>query len=119
MHSQRPTKRFWWGSAACDANRSGSLILHDMPELYGPIKEQAIIVRLYSAANHEYLESSLDAGDLEALHKGIEFSQLFDDAEKHLEGELGYFTLFSQYSGFYCHSSMNLKNGNATLEHAF
>jgi hypothetical protein len=85
----QPRKRFWWGICSADDRRSSSLVVHDVPEIYGGIPSDSTIeISLYSSTGADPLKTRLNLGDLTKLDSGIPFDDLFPGgrARQHLNG---------------------------------
>jgi hypothetical protein len=118
----QPRKRFWWGICSADDRRSSSLVVHDVPEIYGGIRgDSAIEISLYSSTGADPLKTRLDPRDLTKLDPGIPFDDLFPGgrARQHLNGQFGYFTLFNDYGGLTTYTLLDNKLGSRAMEHSF
>jgi hypothetical protein len=116
----QPRKRFWWGICSADDRRNSSLIVHDVPEIYGGIPgDSSIEVNLFSSTGSEPLKASLDRRDLSQLDSGFKLDSLFPKAREHLNGDFGYFTLFNDYGGLTSYTLLDNNLGCRAMEHSF
>ncbi|NTS75358.1 hypothetical protein HR060_00650 [Catenovulum sp. SM1970] len=118
IHNERPKKRLYWGVASASNAIKGKLYIAAIEEVYG-VCEQNIIIRLYSAVSHEYLELTIPPCEIPSFLEGVEFDEMFENACLFLGEELGYYTVFSEYGGLFVYSSLQNENGSLTIEHGF
>ncbi len=120
LHRLQPRKRMWWGIAAASSDLSSSIVLHDLPEVYGGIPDDArMTLRLYSGSHLEPLEVELAASDLPSLEQGVALDALFPSAREFLDSGFGYYTLFHEYGGLTAYTEIANGRGSACLEHGF
>ncbi|MBS0531258.1 MAG: hypothetical protein JSS22_17995 [Proteobacteria bacterium] len=116
----QPKKRFWWGVCSADDKRASKLIVHDLPDVFGGILNNSTIeLSLYSSTGNKPLKRVLDKSDLGVLDKGVDFADLFSEAPSFLNGDFGYFTMFSDYGGLSAYTLFNNRRGSHALEHGF
>ncbi|MFM1651291.1 hypothetical protein ACI7RC_04200 [Brevibacillus sp. B_LB10_24] len=114
----RPPKRMWWCICASDEERKTSLIIHDIPEVYGrgPI---SLSIRLFSGKRQGFIEKKYDNALCIDFSNGVDISEIFPQAREYLDNEFGYVTIFSEYGGLYCYTMIKNLQGSHTLEHGF
>lgn len=116
----QPPKKFWWGLVAWNQSLKSQIIIHPLEPVYGlPGKLDSILLKLYSSASTDVIQKELSTSSLNALDDGMNLNEIFPDAEKFLAGDFGYFTMFSDYPGFTCYSTLEKCTGSMCLEHAF
>jgi hypothetical protein len=116
----QPKKRFWWGTCAADERRGSKLVVHDMPDIYGGfLPNSTIEISLYSSTGSTPLKRTMDRTDLAHLDGGAGISDMFSDAKNFLNGDFGYFTMFSDYGGLTAYTLFDNHRGSRALEHAF
>jgi hypothetical protein len=116
-HQLRPAKRFWWSLCAARDRYRSEITVADLREVYGGCSpKQPLTIRLYSAHSTEHREVIVTP---ERLEEPLSIDELFPDAEAFLGGDFGYFTLFSEYGGFWTFSTLRKGDTSVTFEHAF
>lgn len=120
MHNEVPAKRMTWAPCAASDNLDTDIVVHAYEELFGPAPADAeLCFRLYSASRHGYVEQTMTCANLDAFDAGIRLEDVFPEAREYLDGETGYFTLYSEYGGLKAYVVMKKPGGSATLEHCF
>jgi hypothetical protein len=95
-------------------------VVHDLPRIYGGIAPgQEMHWALYSASNHEPLKASLPWAGSEAWSNGMGLADIWPNAQAHLDGQPGYYTVFCEYGGLSVYSLMENSSGSVCLEHGF
>lgn len=116
----QPKKRFWWSSCASDDRRRSKIIVHDMPDIYGGIAANSTMeISLYSSTGNSPLKCTLGRHDMTALDRGADIEEIFPEAKTFLNGDFGYFTMFSDYGGLTAYTMFDNRLGSRALEHAF
>jgi hypothetical protein len=116
----QPKKRFWWGVCAAGPSVDCKLIINDLPEIYGGIpSDEKIQIGLHSINGHTPLTVEVSATELDVFDQGHYIRTLFPSAQRHLDGTYGYFTVFCEYGGLTCYTTLEHKSGSIALEHAF
>src|SRR5690606_17187134 len=112
FHAKWPQKCLAWGVCAPPGRLRSSLVVTDLAPVKGAFPQNGTIeLRVYSAANHDMLSVKLSAHDLEALKSGVDFETLIPGLACHLSGELGYYTLYSEYGGLLCYTLLQSPRG--------
>lgn len=120
VHAQYPLKRTHWAIVAADAHRSCMLIADPYEGAYGPMSDEPITARLYSARQPGFLEGRpLTGRDGAALARGLPIGELFPGAEAFLDGDFGYIMIQSGYGGLVFYTKIENPDGGTTLEHSF
>lgn len=120
VHHQRPPKRMWWGACSAAPSLRSRIAATPLEAVYGPIPAgEAVRLKLHAQKTKQTLERSLSGAELERLSSGMYVEELFPGARDHLGGALGYFTLYSDYGGLWCFSSLEKDTGSFAVEHAF
>jgi hypothetical protein len=118
--SKRPPKRMWWGLFAAMKNLNSRIVAIPMTEIYGDIApETKISISLYGAKTHTKLEKTVSYNELKDMRQGIYFRDLFPEVNTITQGDIGYFTFFSEYPGFGVYSTIENEFGSLTIEHGF
>lgn len=116
----QPPKRLWWGPVRCDARARSSLVIHDLPQIYGGVPTDApLSLRLFSACRQQPLEAGLAVSDLARLSRGVPVDELWPQAADFLGGEPGYYTVFCPYGGLTAYTLSENDHGSVCLEHGF
>jgi hypothetical protein len=112
----QPPKRLWW--ALCRS--SSRLVIHDMPEVYGDAPEEATLsVSLYSAISHAKIQRTFPIADLSEFTCGVHVGRIFESAEQFLAADFGFLTVFSEYAGLACYTTIEPEVGGISFEHGF
>lgn len=116
----QPKKRMWWGTVAAPTSAETSLVVHDLPEIYGGAPPDAVLeLALYSAKNQVALKASIPFSRLFEFEQGVPLATIWPQAIQHLDGEAGYYTLFCEYGGLSAYSLMTNQHASVCLEHGF
>lgn len=120
MHGEVPAKRMTWGPCAVSDELDTDIVVHSYDDVFGsPPIDTELCFRLYSASRHGYIEQKMTCAALDALDAGVGLEDVFPDAREYLDGQAGYFTLYSEYGGLKAYVVMKKPSGSATLEHCF
>ncbi len=119
IHEKRPPKRMWWGLVGNENRLKSRLFLTINDNIYGKVADQPIFIRLYSAKSNDYIEAKCSISQIIANNGYIYISDLFDSVSDFLANEFGYFTLYSEYGGYFVYSSLENETGSITIEHGF
>jgi hypothetical protein len=120
MHKEVPPKRMTWGPCILSDDLDTLVIAHAYDTIFGPVPNDAeFCFRLYSATHDGYLEQIVENPDLEAFDAGVALDAIFPDARTYLDGEYGYFTLYTEYGGLKAYVLVRNGSGSTTLEHCF
>ena len=65
------------------------------------------------------MEAKCSISQIIANNGYIYISDLFDNVSDFLANEFGYFTLYSEYGGYFVYSSLENETGSITIEHGF
>lgn len=117
IHDKRPPKRFWWGLCGGPEGVSSRLIATYLPEIYGDASSHPIHLKLYSARQVEPLDLTLSGP--EQLLAGVPLTTLFPEANDFLGDGYGWFTLYSDYPGYFLYTTLEKTSGSISLEHGF
>jgi hypothetical protein len=116
----QPKKRLWWGVVTPSNKSRCFIVVHDLPEVFGNRPESITLhLTLYSSATTEVLTKSMQVDSLEAFENGLPISEIWSEAEEHLKGGFGYYTMFCEYGGLTVYSLMKNDMGSVCLEHGF
>jgi hypothetical protein len=116
----QPAKRLWWGSVAAPQTATSTLVVHDLPQVYGGIPEgEELYFSLHSASSFEPLKATLKANRLNDFNNGISIKDIWPDAEQHLGDQAGYYTMFCSYGGLTVYTLTRNAHGSVCLEHGF
>jgi hypothetical protein len=116
----QPPKRYWWGPLRCDDDATSILIVHDLPQIFGPIPHGSeLILKIYSATQMGSHQIVLSGTQISTLARGVVISDIWLDARKFLGGEPGYYTIFCEYGGLTVYTLTKNHAGSISLEHGF
>jgi hypothetical protein len=119
LHEARPPKRMWWAPTVSDATRDGAVVATCYEELYGPYEGQPVNIKLYSQETHDVIETDLDEAQVRRANIGLPLDEILPGASKHLGGNIGWFTWYSEYGGFQVFTKLARPGGNYAMEHGF
>jgi hypothetical protein len=116
----QPKKRMWWGTVASPTQATTRMVVHDLPNIYGGIEQQQELHwALYSAVNHEPLKVVMPWSQAKSWGDGVALADIWPQAQRHLGGQPGYYTVFCEYGGLSVYSLMQNAHGSVCLEHGF
>jgi hypothetical protein len=120
MHRLRPPKRFWWNVATARSIAKTKIILFPIEWIYGPFPQNdKFTLSLYSSSSLTNKDVQFAKDDLKNFATGVYLNDIFPDADEFLDGQPGYYTLFSGYGGVFVYSLFEPSNGSVALEHGF
>lgn len=120
FHAKRPDKRLSWGVCAAPSRLDARLVVTVLSPIKGPLPDDVLAtLSIYSANNQESLSVTLDKDQLCRLEEGQSFADLVPGLEQHLGGDLGYYTLFSEYGGLVCYTLIQSDTQAPSIEHSF
>jgi hypothetical protein len=120
LSTLQPQKRLWWGSIAAPEVAKSRIVIHDLPEVYGGIPSgEKLFLSLYSAFSFEALKANFIAHRINDFSDGVLIEDIWPDAEEHLGGQSGYYTMYSSYGGLTVYTLTRNVHGSVCLEHGF
>lgn len=118
VHKKRPGKRMWWGLCATQEGLRSRISLTEIDPVYGSsLQNDAISVRIYSQFSNQFLETKIEGAEL--LRRSPFVDELFPEAAEFFRGGFGWYTLYSEYPGYFIFSTLENKNGSFAIEHGF
>lgn len=118
VHEKRPPKRMWWGVVGNQIGLKSRIFLTANDRVYGEgFEDYSIYLRIYSSKNKTHLEKVCFFNDFKA--DGLDINEIFEDLSNFLVNDFGYYTLYSEYPGFFVYSSLENQNSSITIEHGF
>ena len=119
-HQGRPKKFHYWMVVALGKKYRSQLILQTISDLYGPIGDSAIKISLYQEDTHEVITKTFEPEETLSFAKGVYVDELFPQYCNKNENSIGYLymnpTTYMGHAGF---STIEAKNGSASIEHNF
>ena len=115
IHNLRPKKRFHWGLISFEYN--SKLIITSYKNIYSNPKGSKLCIKLYSSKSPKIKEINLNWDEISKKGScNISVKDLFNEYSN--EKGYYYFSLFSNYGGFFIYSTLEKKD-SLTCEHSF
>ena len=119
-HKGRPEKYNYWMVVALGKKYRSQLILQTISDLYGSIGDSTFTISLYQDDTHKVITKTFNSEDTIKFEKGIYIDELFPEVCNKKENAIGYLYMVpSTYGGHAGFSTIEAKNGSASIEHNF
>ncbi len=121
FHSEKPFKRFHWGSFIVGQNIESRLIFTDIREFFGEVEQESeFVLRFYSQKNKGYIERKFSGKDIEKLSSEGFLITSDDEILDFVGSGTSWWSIFSEYGGLFPYVMVqDNKRKSITVEHAF
>ena len=119
-HNKRPTKYRMWMVAALGKKYRGKIFVHSITDIYGPVKDSILKISLYRENTFDVVTKEFNAEELIKFEKGIYVDEIFPEQTNIKENEVGQLWAHaSSYGGHQAFTTIEAKNGSASIEHNY
>ena len=119
-HSKRPPKYRMWMAASIGKKYRSKVIIHSLTDLYGPVGDSKLEVILYREGTFKTKTKVLEQNDLKRFEEGVYVDDLFPEEANKKDVEMcQLFMKASSYGGHQAYTTIESKNGSASVEHNY
>lgn len=119
-HSKRPPKYRLWMIAAIGRKYRSKLIIHSITDIYGPVGDSILEVKLYRENSMEVTTKTFNAEEIIQFQDGIYVDELFSEQSNQHENEIGQLWVqASSFGGHQAFTTIEKENGSASIEHNY
>ena len=119
-HNKRPTKHRMWMIAALGKKYRSKIFVHSLTDLYGPVGDSIIKISLYRENTSDVVTKEFNAEQLTNFEKGVYVDEIFPDQSNINDNEVGQlWAQASNYGGHQSFTTIEAKNGSASIEHNY
>ncbi len=120
INVEQPPKRLWWGPLQWSGDRQCRIVIHHLEQVYGqPTSDQFISIALYRAKGPAAKVCKFPMTEIHRLEEGLLLNEFWPDVSDMLDGEPGYYTIYSDYPGLTVYSIIERDSGSLAVEHGF
>ena len=119
-HSKRPPKFRLWMAASIGRKYRSKAIIHSLTDLYGSIGDSQLEITLYRENTFETISKTFDKEELERFKDGVYVDEIFPEVSNKKDNEIcQLFIKSSSYGGHQAYTTIEAKNGSASIEHNY
>ena len=119
-HSERPPKYRMWMSGALGKKYRSKIIIHALTDLYGPVKDSILTLKLYREKTFDIIEKKINGEELKKFEEGVYVDELFPDQANKSENEIcQIWGESSSYGGLQAYTTIENSHGSASIEHNY
>ena len=95
------------------------IILHSIKDIYGEVGNIQFEVLLYRESTFDVISKKFSAKNLKDFEEGVYADEIFPEIANEKENEIAQLWLQSSYGGFQAFTTLEAKNGSASIEHNY
>jgi len=119
-HSQRPPKHRLWMAASIGKKYRSKVIIHSLTDLYGPVGNAKLEIILYKEDTFETITKVFSSNEIQKFQEGMYVDELFPEVSNKKENEICQLWVQSaSYGGHQAYTTIEAKNGSASIEHNY
>ena len=119
-HTQRPPKHRLWMAASIGKKYRSKIIIHSLTDLYGPVGDAKLEIILYRENTFETITKVFKSKEIEKFQEGFYVDELFPEVSNKKENEICQLWVQSaSYGGHQAYTTLEAKNGSASIEHNY
>lgn len=118
-HKKRPPKHRLWMAASIGKKYRSKIILHSLIDLYGNIGNAKLEIILYRENTFETITKFIEPEKISSFEEGIYVDELFPEVANKKENEICQLWIQSSYGGHQAYTTLEAKNGSASIEHNY
>lgn len=119
-HSERPPKYRMWMSGAIGKKYRSKIIIHALTDLYGPVKDSILTLKLYREKTFDIIEKKINGEELKKFEEGVYVDELFPEQANQSENEIcQIWGESSSYGGLQAYTTIENSYGSASIEHNY
>jgi hypothetical protein len=118
-HPERPPKHRLWMAASIGKKYRSKVIIHSMVDLYGSVGDSKLEIILYKEDTFETVTKFFEAKDIVKFQEGFYVDELFPEVSNKKENEMCQLWVQSSYGGHQAYTTLEAKNGSASIEHNY
>ena len=120
VHNKVPTKYRMWMVAALGKKYRSKMFIHSQTNLYGPIGKSVLKISLYRENTFDVVIKEFKAEELIRFEKGVYVDEIFPKQSNLNDNDIGQlWAQASSYGGHRCFTTIEAKNGSASIEHNY
>jgi hypothetical protein len=118
-HKNRPPKHRLWMAISLGKKYRSKIILHSIKDIYGEVGNIEFEVLLYRESTFDVISKKFSAKNLKDFEEGVYADEIFPEMANEKENEIAQLWLQSSYGGFQAFTTLEAKNGSASIEHNY
>ena len=96
------------------------IIIHSLTDLYGPVGDAELEIILYRENTFETITKVFKSKEIEKFQEGFYVDELFPEISNKKENEICQLWVQSaSYGGHQAYTTLEAKNGSASIEHNY
>ena len=119
-HSKRPPKFRLWMAASIGKKFRSKVIIHSLTDLYGPVGDSILEISLFRESSFDVIKKTFNHNELNRFQDGVYVDELFPEVSKQKDYEMcQLWAQSSSYGGHQAYTTIEAKNGSASIEHNY
>jgi len=118
-HKSRPPKHRLWMAISLGKKYRSKIILHSIRDIYGEVGNNDFEILLYRESTFDVVSKKFSTKNLKDFEEGVYADEIFPEMANKKENEIAQLWLQSSYGGFQAFTTLEAKNGSASIEHNY